>query len=181
MILCCEKAKIIQDNWHLLDPIAKIATIVIASLNVVLTIFIFFINFRKNNADKEQDRKLQLFKTFVLDHNLNEFYSFYTNLENTLLQLKMESLTDVDRQRIIDESESHFIKLSRNFIDSLLAIDKELYQKVLDQLDLFQEELNTSISDKGIVLSHQPKYDEIITNKMSRSKTSILTILYNYR
>lgn len=176
-----EKVRIIQDNSLVLDRISKMSTIVIAALNVFLTIFIFSRNYKKNIADKEQDRKLHLFKTLILDHNLSEFYSFYSNLERTLLMLKKEILSDNERQQIIDESESHFIKLTKNFTDTLLAIDINLHQEVLDRIEKYQEELFTSISDKGIVLSHEPKFDEIITNSMSRSKTSILTILYNYR
>lgn len=181
MIFCCEPAKVVVDNWHLLDPISKIATIVIAAFNIGVTFYIFTRNSKKNEAEKEQDRKLQLFKTLVLDHNLKEFYLFYTNLDSTLQKLKVSALSESERQVIIDESDSHFINLSRNFIDSLLAVDNQLYDTVLNCADEFQGELNHSISDKGIVLSHQPKFDEVITQKLTRSKTEILTILYNYR
>jgi hypothetical protein len=169
------------DRWHWLDPISKVATILIAVFNIVLTIYIFTRNNRKNQNEKEQDRKLQLFKTLVLDHNLKEFYTFYTDLSSTLVKLKSITISDPERKNIIAESDSHFINLSRNFIDSLLAVDKQLYYAVLNAADEFQAELNNSISDKGIVLSHQPKYDEVITQNLTRSKTQILTILYNYR
>jgi hypothetical protein len=181
MIFCCEPTKAVVDNFMWLDATSKFATITIAIFNLILTIFIFKSNYRKNQVDKEQDRKLQLFKTLVLDHNLKEFYLFFTNLDTSLQKLKVLTLTDSDRQSIINESDSHFISLTRNFIDTLLAIDKNLYDTVLNSTDEFQAELNGSISDKGIVLSHQPKFDEIITQNLTRSKTQILTILYNYR
>jgi hypothetical protein len=181
MIFCCEANKIIVDNGNWLDSVSKIATILIAVFNVILTIYIFTRNNKKNQLEKEQDRKLQLFKTLVLDHNLKEFYSFYSNLSETLSKLRSLSLTEDDKQNIIMESDSHFIQLSRNFIDSLISVDIMLYNSVLNSADEFQAELNQSISDKGIVLSHHPKFDEVITQRLTRSKTEILSILYNYR
>lgn len=181
MIFCCETSKIVVDNWQWLDPVSKIATICIAGFNIVLTIYIFTRNNKKNQAEKEQDRKLQLFKSLVLDHNLNQFYSFYTDLDLSLQNLKIATLDDLVRQNVISECDSHFINLSRNFIDTLLAVDENLYYTILASADDLQADLNLSISDKGIVLNHLPKFEEVIVQRVTRSKTDILKILYQYR
>jgi hypothetical protein len=180
--ICCEVVNYLpKESTSVLEIISKIATVIIALFNLGFAIYIFRKNFKTNTFEKEKDRKIQLFKTLILDHNLKEFYGFFYKLESCLIKLQKENLSESERTSIISESDAIFIELSRSFTDTLLAVDSNLYNNILDKSDSFQEELNYVISDKGIVLSHLPKFEEQINQKISRFKTDILTVLYNYR
>jgi len=61
-----------------------------------------------------------------------------------------------------------------------IAIDEGLYNKILLKVDDLIDSLTNTIFDEGINLSHQPKYEELISKKIKESKTDILKILFSY-
>lgn len=166
---------------QLLDIISKTATAIIAFANLIFVIKFFKLKTRKDDSDKEKDRRLQWLKTLVLDHNLDSFYDFFEAIESELNNLKKHSLPD-DEKIIIDEKiGDEFIILRRKFTDLLLAVDKDLYEKVLKITDNFQTHLTNTIFDNGIKLEHQPKFEEMILEKMTIAKTDVIKSLFDYR
>lgn len=164
-----------------LDVAFKTATIFIAVFNAYFAIKIFRLKNQREDVDKEKDRKMQLLKTLVLDHNLKYFYELFDKIETELLNLKQPNLTDTQKETIDTTIGDFFISLRRKFYDSLLAIDGNLYDGIKGKADKLQEELSNTIFDPGINLSHTPKYDELIKEKLSTAKTNIIKNLFAYR
>jgi hypothetical protein len=179
MIICCNH--LIEPQNESLKFWSDVATIFIAIANLGLTIFIFTIKNRKDDVEKEKDRKIELLKTLVLDHNLNKFYSFFDELDIELLKLKNSGLLDKEKANILENTDELFIELSRKFTDTLLAIDKSLYDSIMDCNDELQKTINDAVGNEGINLTFQPKFDEEITQKVTRHKTEILHKLFQYR
>ena len=78
------------------------------------------------------------------------------------------------------EIADHFILVRQKFVDSLLAIDESLYTDFLDEVDLLQGNLTKNIFDEGFNLNHKPKFEELITNEITKSKTKLIKILFTY-
>lgn len=168
-------------GMDVLDVAFKGATVLIAGFNALFAVKIFRTKFSKDNIDKENDRKIQLLKTLVLDHGLVKFYEIFESLEAELSNLKSEGLTIPGKQEIESALTGLFIQLRRKFYDSLIAIDMNLYGSVRDKADNFQKELTETIFDQGVNLSHTPKFEELISDRITTTKTSILKILFEYR
>lgn len=166
---------------QLLDIFFKSATIVIAITNLFFVIKFFNLKSKKEDADKEKDRRINWLKTLVLDHSLDSFYSFFDSLETELNKLKDQNITIEDKKQVDDKIADQFIILRRNFTDTLIAVDDNLYKSVLGISDKFQTHLTDTIFDNGINLAHPPKYQQLILEKLTISKTEIIKILFGYR
>lgn len=170
-----------QESIGYLDIAFKSATVLIALFNVFFAIKIFNTKNKKDDLHKESDRKMQLLKTLVLDHNLKNFYSIFDDIENDLIKLKTPELTDIEKEAIDSNIGDLFIKLRRKFYDSLLGIEISLYDNIESQCDFLQGHFSETIFDQGINLSHTPKYDEVINEKLINTKTEIIKQLFSYR
>jgi len=170
-----------EQSQDYLDIAFKSATICIALFNAYFAIMIFRLKNKKEEKEKESDRKIQLLKTLVLDHNLKNFYSIFDEIEDELLKLKQPNLIDQDKQQIDSDIQDLFIKLRRKFYDSLIAIDFPLYDSVKKYADDLQTHLTDKIFDNGINLSHCPKYDELIIEPFTNYKSEIIKKLFSYR
>ena len=170
-----------EQTTDYLDIGFKSATICIALFNAYFAIKIFEDKSKKDDTEKERDRKIQLLKTLVLDHSFINFYTIFDEIEVDLLKLKQPNLTDTDKQAIDSNIQVLFIKLRRKFYDSLLAIDETLYDNILNKCDDLQSHFSLTIFDQGVNLSHVPKYDELINEKLIDTKTEIIKTLFGYR
>lgn len=164
-----------------LDILFKTATICIALFNAYFAIKIFKDKNIKDDIEKDRDRKIQLLKTLILDHSFNNFYTIFDEIEDELLKLKMPNLTDKGKETIDSNIQVLFIKLRRKFYNSLLAIEKPLFYNIEDKCDKLQSHFSLTIFDQGVNLSHTPKYDDLIDEKLIDTKTEIIKTLFDYR
>ena len=164
-----------------LDIVFKSATIAIAMLSLYYTVILFKLKARKDDTDKEKDRRIQWMKSLVLDHSLIQFYDFFDKIDVELDLLKKNGLSDVEKSKIDEKIQDHFSCLRKKFIDILRAIDRSLYDSVLKEMDDLQEHFTKTIFDQGINLSHQPKFEELIVEKETITKTEVIKILFSYR
>lgn len=165
---------------ELADLLFKFATMLIALFNVYFVVKIFKMSDRKNDIQKERDRKLQLFQIVILEYNMKNFYVFFESLSTTLQDLKDASLT-IHQKRIIEAKVADdFIVFRKNFYDLLLAVNEGLYEKFKTKCDDLQSSLSVTIFDEGINLSHAPKFENQIEDKVSESKTELIKLLFDY-
>lgn len=178
--MCCIQEGLIKSPEYL-DIAFKTATILIAFFNAIFAIKIFLVKTKKDDADKERDRKIQLLKTLILDHNLKNFYDLFDKIEIELIKLKQAGLSMDDKSKIEENLSELFISVRRKFYDSLLAVDLTLYEGIKSKIDAFQADLTNAVFDPGVNLSYPPKYDEVINEKLTLTKTDILKKLFIYR
>jgi hypothetical protein len=175
---CC----LYQDpQGDILDVIYKTSTVFIAACNVAFAVWIFYTKSKRDGRDRERDRKIDLLKVLVLDHNLKHFYKTFDDLEVELQLLRQNNLTLEQKEGLEGRVSDLFIFLRRNFIDSLFAIDRPLYDNIMTHSDDLQGRLSHTIFDEGINLAHPPRYEEEISEKLTEAKTNILRILFTYR
>ncbi len=179
-ICCALGCKGVLPEKSLLDNICSVASIIIAIANVVLIIFIFRHNNKKDNTDKEKTRRQHLLKTLVLDYNMSKFYSFYQEIHKETNALLVNNLSTEDKSRINENIKEKAVELRQGFIDMFLAIDENLYQMLLSKIDELIDSLTNTIFDEGINLAFKPKYDEEVSKRIRESKTAIIGVLFSY-
>jgi hypothetical protein len=165
----------------LIDDIQSYATILIALANLILIVYIFVRNNKKDALKSEQNRKINLLKTLILDHNLSNLYHFFNDVCSELDGLKKCTLDDIETKEAINEKIQDKAKFLReNFLDLFYAIDIDLYRELLSTIDEMTDSLTNGIFDSGNNLAHNPKFEEIIANPFRKSKSKVLKILFSY-
>ena len=66
----------------------------------------------------------------------------------------------------------------RDFITLISVIDKNLSKELKELTDSLIDGITESIFDDGIVLQHKPKYEELISQKISNNRVDFLSKLY---
>jgi hypothetical protein len=168
------------NGGSLLDFLFKSATILIALANFGYAIYIFVRKSKKDDGEKEKDRKIHWFKTVILDQSLIYLYESFDEIDEISKQIK-KSKNDNEKSLIDEELSRVFIKIRRKFIDGLLAVNNTFYNEILNEMDTLQNHITNSIFDEGLNLNHEPKFEEIITAEIIKTKTCILKKLFNYR
>ena len=171
----------ISTSFFTLDNFQKIATIVIALANLFLLIKYTNFKNKKEDKEKENDRKINWLKTLILDHNLTKFYDFFDLVKAELACLRIRGLSDSQKETLDSNVGDHFINLRRDFIDILLAIDENLYKQILDVMDKLQAHLTNTTFDDGINLDVDAKFKDLILEELTKSKTDIIKLLFQYR
>lgn len=162
------------------DYICDVSMIIIAIVNVVLLIYTFHQGSSQENMHLEKNRRINLLNTLVIDYTMHYLYSFFDDIIKETERLQVEGVGDEIKQDIESKIQDHCRRFRMHFIDTLLAIDKSLYERILDQSDTLQGYLSNAIFDEGYNYSNQPKFDEIITNKISQIRTEMIRILFSY-
>ena len=167
-------------NSGFLSSACEIATVVIAIVNVILLIRT---SNKVNKADverNEQNRKLELFKTLVLDQSMTMFYKFFNDFsdesENLLTADTLEARKEINQKL---QKQTRYFR--RRFIKLLSAIDEQLYSEILSTTDSLMDPITVAIFDQGINLTHKPKFDEKISNVISENQVKMIKILFNYK
>lgn len=164
----------------IIDIFCSVSTVVIAIVNVFLLIYFFIQTRRKDDNNNEKNRKISLLKTLVLDYNMKYLYQFFDEIQQKVENLKNGKMTDKQKMETNAQLIDFAKVLRQKFIVTLIAIDKKLYDEILRESDILLDSITKSIFDEGIVLSYEPKFEELITNKVTEAKTKMIKILFNY-
>jgi len=167
------------DSW--LDTLSKWATIGIALLNLAFIVYVFFSSLRKTKLEKEKARKINFFKTLILDYNLVHFYDKIEAIEELVYSNRQNCITTQERHDLIEKLEDLLVLLRRRFTDTLLSVDNKLYNEVLDRSDEILAELSVAISDVTVSLSNGAEFESKIIAPITSKKTDILKALFNYK
>lgn len=170
-----------QDNVLSLDGFYKISMICIACFNLCFAIYIFFVKIRKDNDANEKNRKISLLKSLVLDYNMVNLYEFFDFIDVETKKLQQLDLSDIQKKTINDKLIEYGKVLRQKFTDTLIAIDKKLYDEIIKSTDNLLDNFTEHIFDEGIILSHIPMFEQKITKSIFETKTNIIKLLFNYK
>ena len=171
----CFGAPVVQySNW--VDTLLAIAMACIAVADVALTFLIFKKNRKDLSKSEYKTRKFELMQVLILDSNIHKFYKFFDDVTTECIKLK-SSADDATKSTVNKEIKS-FLKLFRlEFITLVKVIDISLYNKMIEAADQLIDGITEAIFDPGINLSYEPKYDELVTQRISKCRTDCLTML----
>ena len=171
----------IQESSSVWNTICDISMLVIALANIIFVIYMF-VKGHENDVDaEERSRKIDLLKTLVLDYNMEKFYSYFTNITKKANDLKVPNITEEIKTDVNEYIIDQTIIIRQEFLILLAAIEKELYDSMLEQVDRLQDHLTDTIFDKGYNLSDDRKFTELITDRISDTEIALINKLFNYK
>jgi hypothetical protein len=163
-----------------LDVACKIATVVIALVNVGLVVYIFVKNTKRDSSHKEKERKINLLKTLVLDYGMKYFYQFFDEIDLETKKLKNKDLDDNTKRAINDSLLSYGNNLEQKFTDLFGGINQDLRTNIYQKTDNLLDGFTKSIFDEGINLYAEDKFNDLIVKKIIDFKSEIIKILFSY-
>lgn len=155
----------------------KIAMVVIALVNIYLVRQYHDKEDENDKKVKEKDRNILMLKTLILDHNLDDFYDIFRQIEE---KSKVLENKDCNKKQLEEELQECFHQLFQKFINFLGAIDKNLFDSMEKACDNCRDTLMTNIADAGVNLNVKEKYNELILNVINQSKKEMLSCLFKY-
>lgn len=164
----------------ILDVVFKFSAIIIAIVNLIFLYYFFKKNFQQSKENKEVERKINWLTTLVLDYSLKYLYSFIEDIEKELIKITNADINDEIRKELVASTEELFIVLRRRFIDLLLAVDRGLYDDILHQADVLQEEIIIGIFDESSNHMEKDDFSQFFLNPITKAKTEIIKRLFLY-
>lgn len=163
------------------DIIFNVCTIVCTIINVFLVYYIYKQGNKRDDEKTEKQHRINMFQVLVLNYNIQRLYDFYDELINTVNILQNSKLSEEQKMEINGKIVNEIgVAFRIKFVDCLNAISPSLYNDVLNLLDALIDNITNAIFDEGIKLSHRPKFDEVITTKIFRTKTEMLKRIFEY-
>lgn len=161
-------------------------------LNLVVTGYFFYFKNKKENkelekkiaredAEIERKTKMDWFKTLILDSNLKYFHEFFEKVEEEMKILLAEGIDEAVKTKVNETIKDYHKKFRVRFIDSLLAVDDDIYDNLIKISDELIDSFTNSIFDPGINLSHLPKFEEIVIKQISETKTQMIQELFKFK
>lgn len=149
-----------------LDIAYKIATVIIAIVNITFAIIVF-----------KRIKNRELTGNLILNYSIQHFYKYFDDLENELEKLKNKDIKQEDKKQIEKNIQSLGRWIEHKFTDLFLYVNKNLYQQIQNEIDTMVGDITESLSDEGINLYVESKYNSIIADKIVTTKSKILKIL----
>ncbi len=151
-------------DW--LDTLCKIATVVIAIVNIIFAIIIF----RKNS-------KRELTRALVLDYSIKHFYQYFENIDKELIQLKNRDATQDLKKDIEKKLQFYGRGFEQMFIDLFLRINPKMHKSIKNKIDDMNGRIVEAIFNEGINLYNESQYNEKIANPVIVTKSELLKLL----
>jgi len=172
----CEHQPVVIKSGTM-DTVLAIAMAIIAIADIILTIFIFR-QARKDSSEVERKhRKFELMQSLILNHRLYLLYNFYDAVSKECEVLRTNA--DKETKKMVDDNNKALLKKFRlDFLILFNVIDHNLYNDMKTNADNLIDGITESIFDEGINLTHGPKFDELITEPLSRNRNKIVALLY---
>jgi len=177
-----------QDPPLGLKEASQVAQVVIAIASLFLAGYIFL--YRRNRDQKhelqasilaEQNIKLQLFQELIVKPYHKTIMSFFENIDALDVKIQSNDLTEEDRQELISFVKGEFSVFRKSFIDLLYGINHDFGRAVQDIIDKLLDSITVSIFNNELKLKNPTTYDREIRSIISRSRNSLLSLIYNYR
>lgn len=163
-----------------LDIACKIATVVIAAVNIGLVIYIFVKNSKRDSTHKEKERKINLLKTLVLDYGMKYFYQFFDEIETETKRLKNKDLGENDKKAVSTNLQTLNYNFEKRFSDLFGGINDSLRKNIITETDKMFDGFSKSIDNQGINLYVEAMFNDHIAKKTTDCKSEIIKILFCY-
>ena len=159
------------------DKILSIAMAIIAIANIIMTVYLFCQSRKDTSEGEMKRRKFELIQSLILNHRLQLLYDFYDNVSNECLSL-LKSSDRVSKKAVDDNNKALLKRFRLDFVMLFNVVDHQLYEDIKSLGDNLIDGITEAIFDEGINLTHEPKYNEMITEPLSRNRNAMISKLY---
>ena len=141
-------------------------SILISLASLLGSIYFFKRNSRQN-----------VLKTLILDYNIKHLYAYFDEIEKELECLRDKGITLEQKQQINNNQMKSAQNYEQKFIDLFLFVDDDLRKKLVNEINDLTDNLTEAIFNEGINLYVKEIFSSHISDKVSYSKSKILSIL----
>ncbi|HMT28030.1 MAG TPA: hypothetical protein PKD91_02000 [Bacteroidia bacterium] len=173
---------------NFIDIGAKVAQIVIASINLGLAYYIFVYQRRKDfNSHRttislhESNIKLQWFKELVVQPKKHLIDEFFNNLKKIRDKIDKNDLEETRKIEINNFLKSEAQIFRKEFIDFLFLIDANLgaeLQRIID--DDLVDKITTAIFNEDLKLNNDRVYNKEIGDLIDKAHHKFISSIYHY-
>lgn len=171
-----------------LDVLVKLGTLIVSILNLGFVFYFFYANRRMNIELTRQNKRSTWFRQIIFEPHHDDLNDFYKNV----LQIVNNGETSVrnfiagnnghasvlnETKQTMERVNNCIFEFQNHFVDIVRAFDKELGQKLVNQVDDLQDELSLGLNQ--LVLQGaacQTKFPEIVR----KSRTRFVEDLFSY-
>lgn len=161
--------------------ILNFATLVIAVGGLILSGYVFFQERKYSEVQNDSNRRLELLKTLILDHNMEAFYEIFSRLVSSTEKLKHENETENHRSDVENEIQDCLRNLNEQVIMLFHAIDQVLYSSLLNESDLCRDKLVEKIGNENLDFSIPDLYRENILAHITQAQHRMIKIIFDYK
>jgi hypothetical protein len=155
--------------------------IIIAIVNVILVLKIFYSNKQREQTIYENNRKIDLFKKLILDYNLHYLYDFFKDILEEVKCLSRKNITIEEKKRINEKILYDFAKpLRLNFIDVVYVANENMQKNIQNIIDNLTDKLTDTILNSENKCLDEDIFKEHIIKPISTAKIEIISILFKY-
>lgn len=172
-----ESPLFVVKSSSVMDSILAIAMAVIALANIFLTFFIFKQGRKDTSESANKQRKFELVQSLILNNRLPLLYLFY----DAVLDECRKLLVKCDQQTKIAVNEANMAllkKFRQDYVMPFNVVDHELFVSLKTTADDLIDGITEVIFDEGINLQYEPKFNEMISEPLSRNRNVMLSKLY---
>ncbi len=171
------RVDVVRDIW---DVVVQIATVLTASISVYLAYRVYVWTKQDTESQTEQQRKLEMLKTLVLDYRMNLFYQFIDQISTNAE--KLITCSSMQQRKVINEELlTEFYGVRLRFVETLKIVDNDLlYTSCMKILDDLSDSLSDTISKEEVDFSQEPVFREKIKMPIYSANVEILRILFSY-
>lgn len=164
--------------------LGDVANIFIATITVGLGIYVFVYQRKKDRKDQEiilsqikSATKLEMFKLLIIEPNVNNLHTFFTNLNSSFQTLKGARINSVLINQAQTDLDTHCNDFEESFIKLLDGIDHQFYLSVIATMDVLRDGVSVQISNLPInSLGDISNIEDLFFE----FKTNFIKSLYNF-
>lgn len=165
----------------LAEWIMNLTTLAIALAGLVISIIVYKKGKKDAEALNNSSRRLELFKTLVLDHKMGRFHESFQNLKQATDMLR-DAVYDQTRRGESEEAvQTHLRELNEEVLSLFRAISVELYGNLLEESDKCRDNIIESLADETIELHVADNYKVRILAHINNAREAMIRYIYEYK
>lgn len=172
-------SELTSTGWF--EWIMNIATLVIALFGLIMSIIVYYKQKKDAEALNDSSRKLELFKTLVLDDNISQFHEIFKSLKQATDRLKELDYDQNHRDEAESAVQSNLRALNEEILSLFRAISNDLYNNLLIESDKCRDNIIESLADDTIKLHVLDNYKENILSHINNARESMIRLIYEYK
>lgn len=174
-------------DWELAD-LSNVAQVLIAFANMYLVyhVFTYEKKYRKTSKDDEDVKntksiKIQGFKDFVVTPNFSHLQDFFINLLTLKQKITSPIINDALSIELNNFIKSEVSKFRINFNDTILNVNRDLFDNIKVKIENLNDKLILVISDGHYDLTDPNLFQEHISSPINYTKNEIVALLISYK
>lgn len=177
-----------QNNPQFWSAISHVSIALIALFNIIYTVYFFSYQKKKDREAelkreklKTQNVTLSWFKELIIKPQWINVEKYFEKILNESEGFNQKDLSQSQKKEILEDIKHHTSNIRKSFVDTLQAVDKQLYEKVRNNMDNLIDGIAEDIFNEGINLNHRNTFEDKIHNKIIYSRNDLINLIFSYK